>query len=120
MVALRKKYGDAGLSVMCFPSGDFRQELKKNEDIAAFVDKFGADHGLILMDQIHLNGEAQAPAWSWLKSQSGNTDDIGWNFRTKFLVARDGEQVERFEGVDPNDLEDRIKQLLSADGKAGL
>jgi glutathione peroxidase len=120
MVALESKYRDAGLSVMCFPSRDFRQELKNNEDIASFVAKFGADHGLIMMDQIQLNGDGQAPAWGWLKSQSGNLDDVGWNFRTKFLVARDGEQVERFERVDPNDLEDRIKELLKVGSKAGL
>ena len=105
---------------MCFPSRDFRQEYKNNGDIAAFVNKFGSDHGLLMMDQIHLNGNGEAPAWAWLKAQSGNTDDIGWNFRTKFLVARDGQQVERFERVDPIDLEDRIKQLLKADAKAGL
>ena len=75
---------------MCFPSRDFRQEYKNNGDIAAFVNKFGSDHGLLMMDQIHLNGNGEAPAWAWLKAQSGNTDDIGWNFRTKFLVARDG------------------------------
>ena len=120
MVALESKYRDAGLSIMCFPSRDFRQELKNNEDIADFVKKYGADHGLIMMDQIHLNGDNQASAWRWLKQQSGNENDVGWNFRTKFLVARDGLQVERFERVDPIDLEERIKQLLSSDGKAGL
>ena len=120
MVALEAKYRDAGLSVMCFPSADFRQELAKNEDVAAFVGKFGADHGLLMMDRIHLNGDGQAPAWGWLKKKSGNTDEIGWNFRTKFLIARDGQQVERFERVDPNDLEGHIKQLLGGDAKAGL
>ena len=113
MVAIEKEYRDQGLSIMCFPTDQFRQELAKNADIDAFVKrKFGADHGLIMMDKIDVNGQNASPVWNWLKAASKDTSDVGWNFRTKFLVAPDGVTVRRYERKDPADLEADIVALL--------
>ena len=30
------------------------------------------------------------PAWTWLKEQSGDTSDVDWNFRGKFIIDKEG------------------------------
>ena len=122
MVALEEKYRSSGLSIMCFPSAQFGgQELDQNADIDAFVKEFGADHGLLMMDKIDCNGAATAPAWQWLKDASGDTGDVTWNFRTKFVVARDGTTVYRHDGnLYPDALEADLVHLLGPANKAGL
>jgi glutathione peroxidase len=122
MVAMEREYRDRGLSIMCFPSDEFGgQELKKNADIDAFVKKFGEDHGLLMMDKIATNGANTASVWQWLKDTSGDTSDVGWNFRTKFLVSPDGKSVKRYERKDPSDIEADIVALLEGGAtKSGL
>ncbi|MPN16022.1 Glutathione peroxidase BsaA [bioreactor metagenome] len=65
-------------------------------------------------DKIDVNGENEAPLYTFLKSQEGGLmgGRIKWNF-TKFLVDRDGNVVTRFAPTKvPADIEAKIAALL--------
>ena len=64
-----------------------------------------------IMSKIHVNGEKEHPVFSFLKNQPGCHGNIMWNFRTKFIVARDG-TVSRFDGIDVKKLEPEIIKRL--------
>lgn len=92
--ALYRKYKDKGLVVVGFPSNDFREQEPGNE---AEIKKFCStkyDVTFPMFSKIHVNGDERAPLYKWLV---GKTDgkDIEWNFG-KFLIARDGQSVQRF------------------------
>ena len=84
---------------MGFPCNQFgAQEPGTAEEIRAFVtDKYDVDFPMF--EKIEVNGDNEAPLYTWLKEQSDtpeNGPDIAWNF-TKFLVSKDGSVVKRFE-----------------------
>jgi len=121
-VVLAERYGAAGLSILCFPTREFGgQEFGTNAEIATFVKKrFGISPtttpNLHMLGRTKVKGSKANPAWKWLARMSGNETDPSWNFSTKFLVDRSGEAVGRFDRVNPLDLEDQIKELLSMSG----
>lgn len=52
-----------------------------------------------MFSKIEVNGDGAAPLYRWLKAEQpggGDSSEIAWNF-TKFLVARDGSVVGRYE-----------------------
>ena len=69
-----------------------------------------------MMATIETNGKGAHDVYRFLKATAvGGSADIRWNFATKFLVARDGTTVQRFDGKDPNQLVDEIERLLLED-----
>ena len=112
--ALWKKYKDQGLVVIGFPCDQFaHQEPGSDAEIAEFC---RLNHGVTfpLMSKIEVNGEGAHPIYKYLKNETRGLlgSAIKWNF-TKFLISRDGSQIERFAPMaKPESLEDKIKALL--------
>ena len=111
---LNKRYADQGLTILGFPCNQFAgQAPGSNDDIHAFcTGRFGVTFPQF--DKIEVNGENEAPLYTFLKSQKGGLmgGRIKWNF-TKFLVDRDGNVVARFAPTKvPADIEAKITALL--------
>lgn len=130
------KYKDEGLEILGFPSNQFKQELKSDDDVLEFCKvNYGVTFPIFKISDV--NGENENEVFKYLKSQKGfegfdkhklaiamkafiklqhpdykSTPDIKWNF-TKFLVDREGNVVARFEPTkDMNLIEEEIKKLL--------
>jgi glutathione peroxidase len=90
--------------VVGFPCNDFAgQEPGTNADIEKFCSsKYRVTFPL--MDKIHVKGPKQCPLYAALTGPSAKfPGDVKWNFG-KFLIARDGTVLARFEpGVQPQD-----------------
>ena len=92
--ALHEKYKDRGLVVIGFPANNFgAQEPGTNAEIKDFCER--TYHVKFPMyAKVSVNGPDKTPLYQYLTAAMGG--DIQWNF-TKFLVARDGKLLRRFE-----------------------
>ena len=134
--ALYQKYKDRGLVIIGFPCDQFaHQEPGSDEEIAEFC---RINHGVTfqLMKKIDVNGPAEDPVFTYLKSVAPSEEykglkakatqkllkgiskscekdgDILWNF-TKFLISRDGSLVKRFAPTaEPASFEKDIEEML--------
>jgi glutathione peroxidase-family protein len=61
--------------------------------------------------KVSVNGSEESPVITYLKRSSGDTSEIGWNFRGKFIVSPDGSTVQRSMEM-PKGLEPKLKQLM--------
>lgn len=115
--ALHRAYSSRGLTVLGFPSNEFGgQDPGTNAEIAGFCRaRFGVSFPM--MAKIEVNGAQAHPLWTWLRRQAPGAwpeGRIEWNF-TKFLVARDGVTVRRFEpSRSPDALKSDIEAALAA------
>ena len=77
---MHEEYNDKGFEVIGFPCNQFgRQEPKSNPEIKAFTrDKYKVNFQL--MSKSDVNGGNTNSVYQWLKSKTGDTSDIGWNF----------------------------------------
>ena len=123
--SLYEKYHDDGFEILDFPCNQFGEQapgtIKEIHDFctANFNIRFPQ------FDKIDVNGPNESPLYTYLKSQKGfggfdlndktgkflddmmrkrdsgydKNSDIKWNF-TKFLVARDGRVIHRYEPTD--------------------
>lgn len=134
---LYDNYHDVGLEIIDIPCNQFNQQAPgSDEDIYQFC-QLNYQTLFEQMAKSDVNGDNALPLYTFLKSQQGfkgfgigpkalamsaflktldsnykNTPDIKWNF-TKFLVARDGEVVARFEPtISMKTVEKAIKDLL--------
>ncbi|MBQ8288805.1 MAG: glutathione peroxidase [Clostridia bacterium] len=111
---LYKNYREQGLEILDFPCNQFgAQAPGSNEEIVSFC-KLNYGVSFKQFAKIEVNGENEAPLYTYLKSQKGGFmgKKIKWNF-TKFLVDREGNVVDRFAPtVTPEKLEKSIKDLL--------
>jgi len=93
---LQKQYGDAGFTVLGFPSNQFLQELGKNDAIKEYCSTtWGVTFPMY--DRVKLNGKSAHPLYAELKKTpdaSGKAGRVTWNFE-KFVVTPDG-SVHRF------------------------
>jgi len=101
--------------VLAFPCNQFGgQEPGTNAEIKAFAQS-KCPNTFPLFDKIDVNGEGEAPLYTFLKSQEGGGlfgSDILWNF-AKFLVNRQGKVVARFGPQEaPSSFEDKIVELI--------
>ena len=136
--ALYGKYRSEGLEILDFPCNQFGEQAPGTiEEIHQFC-TVNFDIQFPQFDKIEVNGPAESPLYTYLKSQQGfggfdlsdktgkllddmfrkrdaNYDqsaDIKWNF-TKFLVGRDGQVLKRYEPTDKiSDIETAIVQAL--------
>lgn len=137
--ALYEKYVKEGLEILDFPCNQFGEQAPGSiEEIRQFCT---ANYAIQFpqFDKIDVNGEKEEPLYAYLKSQKGFSGfnlneqtgrfmdemfhkqdadyakkaDIKWNF-TKFLVARDGRVVKRYEPMDKiADIEIDIRRELN-------
>ena len=133
---LYQRYKDRGLVILGFPCDQFaHQEPGSDAEIAEFC---RLNHGVTfqLMKKIDVNGTAEDPVFTYLKSAAPTEEykglkakatqkllkgisksvekdsDILWNF-TKFLVNRDGTVVKRFAPTaEPESFEADIEAML--------
>ena len=109
-----EKYKDQGLVVLGFPCNQFKsQEPGSNAEIKEFC------HGTYgvtfpIFDKLEVNGDTRNPLYVQLAGPSSPfPGDIKWNF-TKFLVARDGHIVARFEPKQKPDDAEVVKAIEAA------
>lgn len=110
--ALYRKYRGRGLVVLGFPSNDFgAQEPGSNQEIAAFcVNQYAVEFPMFAKTSVR--GREANPLFAELARMTGSPPR--WNFH-KYLVARDGNQVQSFDTrVAPGDpkLVGAIEKLL--------
>ena len=111
---LYKKYSAQGLEILAFPCDQFgHQEPGSDQEILSFCER---NYGITfpLFSKIEVNGESAHPLYKYLKAEAGGvlTDAIKWNF-TKFLVARDGQVLDRFAPfTNPGKIEEDIAKAL--------
>ena len=113
---LYKEYCKQGFEILDFPCNQFgNQAPGSNDEIHEFCTlKYNTTFDQFA--KINVNGENEAPLYSFLKKQKGGIwgDNIKWNF-TKFLVDKEGNVVNRYAPtVKPKDIENDIKILLEA------
>lgn len=115
--ALYEARKDEGLVVVGVPSNQFgSQEPGTKEEIASFC-KLNYGVTFPILEKQDVNGPRRSALYKWLiGSEAGDDEDVTWNFE-KFVVARDGEVVERFSPkVTPNaaELKSALDEALAA------
>lgn len=111
--ALYEKYKDQGFEILDFPCNQFgNQAPESDEEIDSFCAlNFGTSFDRF--KKIDVNGENEAPLYSFLKTEKpGLGKAIKWNF-TKFLIDREGNVVSRFgSNKKPENMKKDIEKLL--------
>ena len=80
------------------PSGDFRQELESEEEVAQFCElNYGVSFPMF--EKIHVTGTEAHPLYQQLAAQTGKAPN--WNFH-KYLIDRNGNALQHYSsGVKP-------------------
>ncbi|MDT2755287.1 glutathione peroxidase [Enterococcus pseudoavium] len=111
---LYEAYQDRGFEVLDFPCNQFKNQAPgTNEEIAEFC-QLKYHTTFQTFGKIDVNGENEAPLYSYLKSAQGGllNKAIKWNF-TKFLVDREGNVVKRYASqTKPEAIAEEIEALL--------
>jgi glutathione peroxidase len=112
--ALYEKYKERGLVVLGFPANNFgQQEPGSNAEIKDFCER--TYHVKFPMyAKVSVEGADKTPLYQYLTGAMGG--NIQWNF-TKFLVARDGKLLKRFESPVEPDSTEVIGAIEAALGK---
>ena len=87
-------HGDNGFTVLGFPCNQFgAQEPGSPDELAEFC---STNYGVTfpVSEKIDVNGDGKHAIYGWFQEKFPG--DIEWNFE-KFLVARDGQVVARFD-----------------------
>ncbi|WP_080335243.1 glutathione peroxidase [Stenotrophomonas sp. CFBP8980] len=112
--ALQKSYSARGLSVLGFPSNDFKgQEPGDEKDIQEFCTlTYGVKFPMF--EKVHVVGDQATPLYKGLTAATGVAP--GWNFH-KYLIGRDGTVIAQFPSrvkPDDKDLVAAIERALAA------
>jgi glutathione peroxidase len=112
--AMQKQYGEAGFTVLGFPSNQFLQELGKNEAIKEYCSTtWGVTFPMF--DRVKLNGRNAHPLYAELTKTpdaAGKAGKVAWNFE-KFVVTPDG-NVHRFRPTTEPDAPEIIELIESS------
>jgi len=114
--ALYDRYRGQGFSVLGFPSNDFGgQEPGTEPEIGAFCrSNYGVEFPMF--SKVRVKGPEPHPVYRYLRSLPEPIGgDVRWNFQ-KYLVARNGDVVGRFESrVTPQDpkIVGEVERLLA-------
>ena len=116
---LHEKYAARGLAILGFPANEFgAQEPGSDAQIEEFCQtRFGVKFDMF--SKVKVKGTGIDPLFAWLTSAEKNpkfAGDIKWNFN-KFLVAKDGTVLARFEPqVEPTsaDVKGAIEKALAS------
>lgn len=88
---LHETHGDQ-VVILGFPANNFGgQEPGSKEQIAEFCQK---NYGVTfqMMEKVSVKGDDQHPLYQWLKKNSPNHEEPGWNF-SKYLIDENGKVV---------------------------
>ncbi|MCT4647011.1 MAG: glutathione peroxidase, partial [Carboxylicivirga sp.] len=90
---LYKKYKEAGLIILAFPSKSFgQQEFEQNKEIRTFcTSKY--EITFPIMEKVSITNDNKHPVYEWLTSKDRNgvmDSRVEWNFQ-KYLINEDGE-----------------------------
>ena len=112
--ALQNSYSARGLSVLGFPSNDFKgQEPGDEKDIQEFCTlTYGVKFPMF--EKVHVVGDQATPLYKGLTAATGVAP--GWNFH-KYLIGRDGTVIAQFPSrvkPDDKDLVAAIERALAA------
>lgn len=136
--ALYRRYKDQGFVVLDFPCNQFMEQAKGDDEAINTFCSAKYDTTFPRFKKIEVNGENEAPLYTFLKSAIGRGEgggnrlmalmlslssringkskqqsDIKWNFE-KFLVDRNGCVVRRFAPVvEPEQIASEIEALLT-------
>jgi len=113
--AVYEKYKDKGLVIVGVPANNFaNQESGTEAEIKAFCNrKYHVTFPM--MSKVSVVGADQTPLYHFLTDKAANPSlggDIKWNF-TKFLIARNGTPVNRFEPATKPDSPEVIAAIES-------
>ncbi len=133
---LYEKYHDEGLEVLDFPCNQFAGQAPGTDDEIHEFCTLKYNTQFDQFKKIDVNGENEAPLYTYLKSQKSfagfsgaaglamsamlkkidkdykNNPNIKWNF-TKFLVDREGKVIARFEPTtDMKEVRKAVEDLL--------
>jgi glutathione peroxidase len=112
--AMQKQYGEAGFTVLGFPSNQFLQELGKNDAIKEYCSTtWGVTFPMF--DRVKLNGKKAHPLYAELTKTpdaTGKAGKVSWNFE-KFVVTPDG-NVHRFRPQTEPDAPEIIELIESS------
>lgn len=89
---LYERYEAKGLSILGFPSDDFRQELADEGDVAEFC-KLNYGVTFPMFQKVGVRGPGAHPLFAELAATGAGAPD--WNFN-KYLVDRDGHVLGRY------------------------
>jgi len=94
--AVYEKYKDKGLVIVGVPANNFgNQESGTNAEIREFCNaKFHVKFPM--MAKVSVKGDDKTPLYQYLTAAPNVSGEIKWNF-TKFLIARNGQPIARFE-----------------------
>lgn len=107
--ALQEKYQDYGFSVLAFPSNDFHQELKTNQDVHNFLQEQFKNK--INFPVFGITSLADNPVYQQLRKHIPD-QQVQHNF-FKYLVDRNGIAQALFhKKQDPITLEPNIEKVL--------
>ena len=85
---LYEKYQDKGFEILDFPCNQFANQAPgSDEEIASFcTGRFGITFPQF--SKIDVNGENEAPLYTWLKAQKGGVlgSRIKWNFSNSWII----------------------------------
>ncbi len=115
--ALYERYADQGFAILGFPCDQFAHQEPGDE--AEIADFCSLTYGVTfpMFAKVEVNGDGAAPLYQFLRAAQPNPDgttDVTWNF-TKFLVAKDGRVLRRFEPKQtPAEIEAVLPSLLRA------
>ncbi len=95
---LYRRYRDRGFTILGFPSGDFHQEMRDEQQIAEFCERnFGVTFPMY--EKTAVTGPNAHPLFRDLTAQTGQSPR--WNFH-KYLVSRDGRVMSFSTAVRPD------------------
>ncbi len=109
---LYQKYQSQGLVVLGFPSNDFFQERKSDEEVATFC-KINYGVTFPIFRKSSVRGKKANPFYKALNEATGKSPK--WNF-FKYLIGRDGNVIAVYTSKDVplnSDLESAVKKALS-------
>ena len=111
---LYDKYKEKGFEILDFPCNQFGHQAPGTEEEIQEFCTLKYKTTFPLFAKIDVNGKDADPLFEYLKKQKGGflSQDIKWNF-TKFLVTRDGADIERYAPMTkPENIEADILKLL--------
>ena len=115
--AMYRAHKEAGFAILAFPANQFGgQEPGTNAEIKEFCTLTNYDVTFPIFSKIVVKGEGQHPLYDYLTHKLPDEElqgEIGWNF-AKFLIARDGTVLARFEPRTKPDDEKLLEQLTEA------